>query len=111
MVSHRPSIRPSVCSAVHQVNERNLRVDRDFAIGIAGDGDGDDVSIPMFSIVSSPKMPTTAEGWLAIENGFRRKFPHCIGSLDGVVPAALAPTDGTSRAPEMFNVVSTTFRT
>ncbi|GBP95654.1 hypothetical protein EVAR_67860_1 [Eumeta japonica] len=29
----------------------------------------------------------------------------------GVVPAALAPTDGTSRAPEVFNVVSTTFRT
>ncbi|GBP06348.1 Putative nuclease HARBI1 [Eumeta japonica] len=28
-----------------------------------------------------------------------------------VVPAALAPPDGTSRAPEVLNVVSTTFRT
>lgn len=28
-------------------------------------------------------MPATAEGWLKIEEGFRTKFPHCIGSLDG----------------------------
>lgn len=28
-------------------------------------------------------MPTTAEGWLNIEEGFRTKFPHCIGALDG----------------------------
>ncbi|CAF4947242.1 unnamed protein product [Pieris macdunnoughi] len=28
------------------------------------------------------KMPTTAEGWLNIEEGFRAKFPHCFGALD-----------------------------
>lgn len=28
-------------------------------------------------------MPTTAEGWLAIEEGFQTRFPHCVGSLDG----------------------------
>lgn len=29
------------------------------------------------------QMPKTADGWLDIEKGFRRKFPHCIGSIDG----------------------------
>ncbi|XP_045490097.1 uncharacterized protein LOC123690556 [Pieris rapae] len=29
------------------------------------------------------KLPLTAIGWIAIERGFRSKFPHCVGSLDG----------------------------
>lgn len=27
-------------------------------------------------------MPTTAEDWMIIEEGYRSKFPHCVGSLD-----------------------------
>lgn len=37
-------------------------------------------------------MPTTAEGWLNIEEGFRNKFPHCIGSLDGKHVVIESPT-------------------
>ncbi|XP_050664577.1 uncharacterized protein LOC126965177 [Leptidea sinapis] len=29
------------------------------------------------------KMPSTADSWMNIERGFRRKFPHCLGSIDG----------------------------
>lgn len=28
-------------------------------------------------------MPSSPEEWLAVENGFRTKFPHCIGAIDG----------------------------
>ncbi|CAH2013465.1 unnamed protein product [Acanthoscelides obtectus] len=54
------------------------------------------VSVPMISKIirevcqalnevlkDQVKMPTTAEEWLKIEKGFRTKFPHSIGSLDG----------------------------
>ncbi|CAH1954258.1 unnamed protein product [Acanthoscelides obtectus] len=29
------------------------------------------------------KMPPTADAWMTIERGYRRKFPHCLGSIDG----------------------------
>ncbi|KAL4703891.1 hypothetical protein ACJJTC_013068, partial [Scirpophaga incertulas] len=38
------------------------------------------------------KMPTTAEGWLNIEEGFRTKFPHCIGLFDGKHVVIESPT-------------------
>ncbi|CAH1963709.1 unnamed protein product [Acanthoscelides obtectus] len=54
------------------------------------------VSVPMISKIirevcqalnevlkDQVKMPTTAEEWLKIEKGFRTKFPHFIGSLNG----------------------------
>ncbi|XP_060846197.1 uncharacterized protein LOC132925853 [Rhopalosiphum padi] len=28
-------------------------------------------------------LPQTPEEWLIIEEGFRRKFPHCVGAIDG----------------------------
>jgi len=28
-------------------------------------------------------LPSSPEEWLAVENGFRTKFPHCIGAIDG----------------------------
>ncbi|CAF4945820.1 unnamed protein product [Pieris macdunnoughi] len=28
-------------------------------------------------------MPSTADAWMNIERGYRRKFPHCLGSIDG----------------------------
>ncbi|XP_028159473.1 uncharacterized protein LOC114352172 [Ostrinia furnacalis] len=50
------------------------------------------------------KMPTTAEGWLNIEEGFRTKFPHCIGSLDGKHVVIESPTHSGT---EYFNYKKT----
>ncbi|XP_049886409.1 uncharacterized protein LOC126380871 [Pectinophora gossypiella] len=29
------------------------------------------------------KMPSTKDAWMNIEKGYRSKFPHCLGSIDG----------------------------
>ncbi|CAH1954140.1 unnamed protein product [Acanthoscelides obtectus] len=29
------------------------------------------------------KLPQTPEEWLHIEEGFRHKFPRCVGAIDG----------------------------
>lgn len=49
-------------------------------------------------------MPTTAEGWLNIEEGFRNKFPHCIGALDGKHVVIESPTHSGT---EYFNYKKT----
>ncbi|CAH2088681.1 unnamed protein product [Euphydryas editha] len=44
------------------------------------------------------KLPQTPAEWLSIEEGFRRKFPRCVGAIDGkhidVRYAASAPPTG-----------------
>lgn len=34
-------------------------------------------------MLSLLQLPQTPEEWLAIEEGFRKKIPRCVGALDG----------------------------
>lgn len=49
-------------------------------------------------------MPSSEEDWLAIEEGFRRNFPHCVGVLDGKHIVLQRPANSGS---EYFNYKKT----
>ncbi|KAJ8914354.1 hypothetical protein NQ315_011342 [Exocentrus adspersus] len=42
------------------------------------------------------KLPSSIYEWLKIENGFNKKFPHCLGAIDGKHIVIQAPMNSGS---------------